>query len=63
MSCSHCKAKVKTELEKFGLHPIAVELGEAEIPEELNESQLEELNQVLQECGYALATDNKNQAG
>ncbi len=59
MSCSHCKAKVKSELEKFGLHPIVVELGKAEIEEELDEEQLEKLNHALQECGYPLIDTEK----
>ena len=33
MACESCKIVVKEELEKLGLHPKIVELGEAEIQE------------------------------
>ena len=33
MVCSRCKMVVKSELEKLGLHPVSVELGEVEIEE------------------------------
>lgn len=61
MTCSHCKAKVKSELEKFGLHPTLVELGEVEILEELDRMQLEKLNQALQEFGYTLIDGKRSQ--
>ena len=34
MVCNRCKMVVKSELEKLGLHPIDIELGEVEIKEE-----------------------------
>ena len=36
MVCIRCKMAVKDELKRLGLHPVVVELGEAEISEELN---------------------------
>jgi hypothetical protein len=31
MVCSRCKMAVKAELEKAGLHPLSIELGEVEV--------------------------------
>jgi len=50
---------VKTELEKLGLHYIIVELGEAEIMEEIQENQLKILNSSLKKAGLELMEDNK----
>ncbi|GAB2780025.1 helix-turn-helix domain-containing protein [Salinimicrobium soli] len=50
---------VKSELEKFGLHPGTVTLGEAEIPSELSPQQKLELNERLQELGFELIDDRK----
>jgi len=49
---------VKSELEKYGLHPVSVGLGEAEVTEELNAQQKTQLNQNLVSLGFALL-DNK----
>ena len=51
---------VRTELEKFGLHPISVELGEVEIEEELDAQKKDELNAVFQRLGFALIDDRKS---
>lgn len=50
---------VKTELEKLGLHYILVELGEAEIMEEMSMSQIKHLDSVLRKAGLELIEDNK----
>ena len=60
MVCSRCKMVVKDELEKFGLHPIKIELGEVEINEELNVDKKEELNTVLQSFGFEIIDDKKS---
>ena len=39
MACESCKIFVKEELEKMGVNPIKVELGEAEVKEKLSEKQ------------------------
>ena len=41
MACESCKVVVKEALEKLHLHPVKVELGVAEIQEELSESKKE----------------------
>jgi AraC-like DNA-binding protein len=50
---------VKSELEKFGLHHTRVELGEAEIMEDLSTEQLDNLNTSLKMIGLELLFDKK----
>jgi YesN/AraC family two-component response regulator len=52
-----CKMLVKSELEKLGLHITAVELGEAEIREEISADQLESLDIALRKTGLELIND------
>ena len=59
MVCVRCKMVVKSELEKFGLHYVSVELGEAEITEEITAPQREELAAALKETGLELIEDKK----
>lgn len=51
---------VKSELEKLGLHPIAVELGEVEIQENVIESQIDVLLANLRLLGFDLIDDKKS---
>lgn len=60
MVCNRCKMVVKSELEKFGLHPTAVELGEVDISEELNKEQKKKANEMLQSFGFELMDDKKS---
>jgi YesN/AraC family two-component response regulator len=55
-----CKMVVKAELEKLGLHYIMVELGEAEIMEELTAEQHDRLKAALHKSGLELMEDKKN---
>lgn len=50
---------VKTELERLGLHYILVELGEAEIMEEISKPQIKHLDSILRKAGLELIEDNK----
>jgi AraC family transcriptional regulator len=50
---------VKSELEQFGLHPITVELGLAEVERELSPEEKELLNERLQNLGFELIDDKK----
>jgi AraC-like DNA-binding protein len=50
---------VKAELDKLDLHYIVVELGEAEIMEELSESQFKSLDLSLRESGLELMDDRQ----
>lgn len=60
MVCSRCKMVVKSELEKSGLHPITVELGEVEIQESNIEAIKAELLHNLQSLGFDLIDDKKS---
>lgn len=51
---------VKSELEKLGLHPITVELGEVEIQEAEIDSLKEDLLAVLNSLGFELIDDKKS---
>jgi len=60
MVCSRCKMMVKSELEKLGLHPIYVELGEIEIQETNIDHLKEDLIQNLQLLGFDLIDDKRS---
>jgi len=51
---------VKSELEKLGLHYIFVDLGEAEIKEEIAEEQIDQLSIALRKSGLELMDDKKS---
>lgn len=59
MVCSRCKMAVKGELEKAGLHPLSVQLGEVEIKENPSTKTIHNLNASLQRLGFALLDDRK----
>ena len=58
MVCNRCKMVVKSELEKFGLTIITVDLGKVEIFEENIENQKQKLEKSFQLLGFELI-DNK----
>lgn len=60
MVCSRCKMVVKSELEKLGLHPLAVDLGEVEIADELQGYQRQDVHVALQKFGFALLDDKRS---
>lgn len=51
---------VKSELEKLGLHYVFVELGEAEVMEDMTEDQLKKLDKGLKKTGLLLMDDKKS---
>lgn len=51
MACESCKVLVKEELEKLGVHPIKVELGEADIKEKLSEKQQKQFASEIKKAG------------
>ena len=51
---------VKSELEKLGLHYISVDLGEAEIMEDVTPEQLAKLDVALKKTGLILMDDKKS---
>jgi AraC-like DNA-binding protein len=60
MVCNRCRMVVRSELEKRGLQPMTVELGEAEIKTELTSDQKNELAQALEQLGFELMDDKKS---
>ncbi len=55
-----CKMLVKSELQKLGLHYRKVELGEADIEENISQEQRDELNISLKKSGIELMDDRKS---
>jgi len=60
MVCVRCKLVVKSELEKLGLHYSKIELGEAEIMEDISPAQLKRLDTSLRSLGLELMDDKKS---
>jgi AraC-like DNA-binding protein len=60
MVCIRCKMVVKSELEKLGLNYISVDLGEAEIKENISPEQLNKLSKGLKKSGLELMDDKKS---
>ncbi len=60
MVCNRCKMVVRSELEKLGLHPISVELGEVDIRDELQGYERQNIHATLQKFGFALLDDKKS---
>ena len=59
MVCARCISVVKAELEGFGLTTLAVQLGEADIAEEITSQQKQQLSTVLAAIGFELYDDKK----
>ncbi|MDP4266666.1 MAG: AraC family transcriptional regulator [Bacteroidota bacterium] len=59
MVCVRCKMVVKSELDKMGLHYTSVDLGEANIIENITPEQRKRLNEELKKTGLELM-DNKD---
>ena len=60
MVCIRCKLVVKDELTKLGLHYNSVELGEAEIVENVTDTQREQFKIALLKSGLELMDDKKS---
>jgi AraC-like DNA-binding protein len=60
MVCNRCITAVKAELDKQGLHPLAITLGEVEILADPTRSQLEQLDASLQQLGFEIIDDRKS---
>lgn len=61
MVCSRCIMVVKLEVEKIGLEPSSVILGEVELAESPTDSQMKELNNSLVSLGFEIIDDRKAQ--
>ena len=60
MVCTRCQTVVKSELQKLGLHYSYVDLGEAEILEDLTLELQSQLNNALKKSGLELMDDKKS---
>lgn len=60
MVCNRCKMAVKDELEKAGLQPISVELGEVELAHNPSSEKLHNLSASLQKLGFEIIDDRKS---
>lgn len=60
MVCSRCKMVVKSVFEKIGINPVAVELGEVELKNDIQENQKQELLKSLRAIGFDLIDDKKS---
>ena len=61
MVCNRCMVMVKSELEKLGLTPVSVEIGESTIREDCIYSVREQLNINLNSLGLAIIDYRKSQ--
>ena len=60
MVCNRCILVVRQELEKLGLTPLNVQLGEVDLNEELAEEQINVLRSRLAAQGFQLLDDRKS---
>ena len=60
MVCIRCQMVVKAELEKLGLHYVDVKIGEADIIDNIQPEQLQQLNKALKKSGLLLMDDKKS---
>jgi AraC-like DNA-binding protein len=57
MVCNRCIMVVKSELEKIGLHPISVALGEVELLQDLTANEKQTVAKTLSQLGFELLDD------
>lgn len=60
MVCNRCKMEVKSELEKLGLRDCIVKLGEAIIPDNVSDDDINRLRISLKENGLEMLLDKKS---
>ena len=60
MVCDRCKMVVRQELERAGLSPETVELGEVTFPAELTPKEIETVESALIPLGFELIDDRKS---
>ncbi|MFI5218471.1 MAG: helix-turn-helix domain-containing protein [Bacteroidia bacterium] len=58
MACESCKVVVKEALTKLNLHPVRVELGEADIKENIKDGQKQKLNNEIKKAGLEVVESN-----
>lgn len=60
MVCSRCIMVIKAELEKAGIQPIHIELGEVDIEKEPSSTQLQQFSNAVKSMGFELIDDRKS---
>ncbi len=60
MVCRRCKMAVVAELDKFGIKPVSVELGEVELMHSIDAAQKAMLSDNLYTLGFELIDDKKS---
>jgi AraC-like DNA-binding protein len=60
MVCNRCKMAVTTELEKAGIEPLSVELGEITLKEKPEAGQLDQLQRSLTGLGFEMIDNQKS---
>lgn len=60
MVCNRCKMVVRSELEKIGLHPLSVDLGEIELETAPTKEQAARLDTSLRKLGFEWIDDKKS---
>jgi AraC-like DNA-binding protein len=60
MVCDRCKMVVKSELEKLGISPSNVELGEITLDKPLSDDQRYRIKNTLEPLGFELIDDKKS---
>lgn len=60
MVCNRCKTAVQTELEKVGLEPVNIDLGEITLKEKPTAVQQERLAQALNSLGFEMIDNQKS---
>jgi AraC-like DNA-binding protein len=60
MVCIRCQMVVKAELEKLGLQYVDVKIGEADIIDNIQPEQLQQLDKALRKSGLLLMDDKKS---
>jgi len=60
MVCNRCKMVVSDELEKMGIQPVSVELGEVVLDKELLPEQKSAVAAKLESLGFALIDDKRS---
>jgi len=60
MVCNRCKLVLHSELEKIGITPLSIDLGEVQLERELSAEQKQALSEKLQALGFDLIDDKKS---
>ncbi|MDR1092379.1 MAG: AraC family transcriptional regulator [Prevotella sp.] len=60
MVCDRCKIVVKSELEKLGIIPLHIDLGEVTLTSPLNDEQKTSIKNRLDSLGFELINDKKS---